>query len=138
MQNYYQSDESLDDTTYEYIWDDSIRTKTTSLITHNMSVNAPQKLFKYISFNPSIQFKSDWVDRTFSLFDSSNAQSTSIEQYGFAARTIFSSFNLTINTKIYGLFPIKIGKLQSIRHVASPSIGYSYSPDYTKKIFGKD
>ena len=138
MQNYYQSVESLDDTTYEYIWDDSIRTKTTSLITHNMSVNAPQKLFKYISFNPSIQFKSDWVDRTFSLFDSSNAQSTSIEQYGFAARTIFSSFNLTMNTKIYGLFPIKIGKLQSIRHVASPSIGYSYSPDYTKKIFGKD
>ena len=103
-----------------------------------MSVNAPQKLFKYISLNPSMQFKSDWVDRTFSLLDSSSAQSESIEKYGFAARTIFSSFNLNMNTKAYGLFPIKIGKIRSIRHVASPSIGYSYSPDYTKELFGKD
>ena len=138
IQNYYESVESIDDTISEYIWDDSIRTKTTSLITHNMSVNAPQKLFKYISLNPSIQFKSDWVDRTFSLTDSSNGQIQSIERYGFAARTIFSSFNLNMNTKVYGLFPIKIGNIHSIRHVASPSIGFSYSPDYTKELFGKD
>ena len=138
IQNYYESVESIDDTISEYIWDDSIRTKTTSLITHNMSVNAPQKLFKYISLNPSIQFKSDWVDRTFSLTDSSSGQIQSIERYGFAARTIFSSFNLNMNTKVYGLFPIKIGNIHSIRHVASPSIGFSYSPDYTKELFGKD
>ena len=138
IQNYYESVESIDDTISEYIWDDSIRTKTTSLITHNMSVNAPQKLFKYISLNPSIQFKSDWVDRTFSLTDSSSGQIESIERYGFAARTIFSSFNLNMNTKVYGLFPIKIGNIHSIRHVASPSIGFSYSPDYTKELFGKD
>ena len=138
IQNYYESVESIDDTISEYIWDDSIRTKTTSLITHNMSVNAPQKLFKYISLNPSIQFKSDWVDRTFSLQDSSSGQIESIERYGFAARTIFSSFNLNMNTKVYGLFPIKIGNIHSIRHVASPSIGFSYSPDYTKELFGKD
>ena len=138
MQNYYESVESIDDTISEYIWDDSIRTKTTSLITHNMSVNAPQKLFKHISLNPSIQFKSDWVDRTFSLLDSSNGQSELIEKYGFEARTVFSSFNINMNTKVYGLFPIKIGKIHSIRHVASPSIGYSYSPDYTKELFGRD
>ena len=140
MQNYYQSVENIiNDSTSEYIWDDSIRTKTTSLITHNMSVNAPQKLFKYISINPSIQFKSDWVDRTYSLSDSSNgAVESSIEKFGFAARTIFSSFNLNMNTKVYGMFPIKIGNLHSIRHVASPSIGYSYSPDYTKDLFGKN
>tara|TARA_B110000014_G_scaffold263903_1_gene262340 strand:- start:338 stop:3865 length:3528 start_codon:yes stop_codon:yes gene_type:complete len=139
MQNYYQSIENIiNDSTSEYIWDDSIQTKTTSLITHNMSVNAPQKLFKYISINPSIQFKSDWVDRTYSLSDSSNGAVESIEKFGFAARTIFSSFNLNMNTKVYGMFPIKIGNLHSIRHVASPSIGYSYSPDYTKDLFGKN
>jgi len=82
----------INDTTLEYIWDDSIRTKTTSLMSHNMSINAPQKLFKYISINPSVQFKSDWVDRTYALSDSSNSNVQSIEQYGFAARTIFSSF----------------------------------------------
>ena len=139
VQNYYQSVENMiNDTTLEYIWDDSIRTKTTSLMSHNMSINAPQKLFKYISINPSVQFKSDWVDRTYALSDSSNSNVQSIEQYGFAARTIFSSFNLNMNTKVYGMFPIKIGKIYSIRHVASPSIGYSYAPDYTKELFGKN
>ena len=139
VQNYYQSVENMiNDTTLEYIWDDSIRTKTTSLMSHNMSINAPQKLFKYISINPSVQFKSDWVDRTYALSDSSNSNVQSIEQYGFAARTIFSSFNLNMNTKVYGMFPIKIGKIHSIRHVASPSIGYSYAPDYTKELFGKN
>ena len=109
VQNYYQSVENMiNDTTLEYIWDDSIRTKTTSLMSHNMSINAPQKLFKYISINPSVQFKSDWVDRTYALSDSSNSNVQSIEQYGFAARTIFSSFNLNMNTKVYGMFPIKI------------------------------
>ena len=107
-------------------------------MSHNMSINAPQKLFKYISINPSVQFKSDWVDRTYALSDSSNSNVQSIEQYGFAARTIFSSFNLNMNTKVYGMFPIKIGKIHSIRHVASPSIGYSYAPDYTKELFGKN
>jgi len=43
-----------------------------------------------------------------------------------------------MNTKLYGLFPIKIGSIHSIRHVASPTIGYSYSPDYTKPLFGMD
>ena len=139
LQNYYESIEhAIDDTTFEYIWDDSVRTTTKSAVTHNISITAPQKIFKYISLNPSIQLKSDWVDRTFSLADTATGQFQSVEQQGFAARTIFSSFNLGMNTKLYGLFPIKIGSIHSIRHVASPTIGYSYSPDYTKPLFGMD
>ena len=33
---------------------------------------------------------------------------------------------------------MKIGSIHSIRHVASPTIGYSYSPDYTKPLLGMD
>ena len=31
---------------------------------HTSSINAPQKLFKYISINPSISLKSAWVNET--------------------------------------------------------------------------
>ena len=92
---------------------------------------------KYSSTYPSIQLKSDWVDRTF-LADTTTGSFQPLEQQGFAHRTIFSSFNLGMNTKLYGLFPIKIGSIHSIMHVASPTIGYSYSPDYTKPLFGMD
>ncbi|GIS47827.1 MAG: hypothetical protein Ct9H90mP20_4970 [Candidatus Neomarinimicrobiota bacterium] len=59
------------------------------------------------------------------------------EVIGFAARTT-GSFNLNMNTQIYGLFPFKIGKIDLIRHVASPSIGYSYGPDFSKEILGSN
>ncbi|MEC8984245.1 MAG: putative LPS assembly protein LptD, partial [Candidatus Neomarinimicrobiota bacterium] len=134
LENYY---ESIEDSSFEYIWDNSVRTTSKSAVTHSMSVTAPQKIFKYISLNPSIQLKSDWVDRTF-LVDTKTGSFQPLEQQGFAHRTIFSSFNLGMNTKLYGLFPIKIGSIHSIRHVASPTIGYSYSPDYTKPLFGMD
>ena len=31
---------------------------------HTSSINAPQKLFKYISINPSLNLKSAWVNQT--------------------------------------------------------------------------
>ncbi|GIS72032.1 MAG: hypothetical protein CM1200mP10_16090 [Candidatus Neomarinimicrobiota bacterium] len=62
LENYY---ESIEDSSFDYIWDNSVQTTTKSAVTHSMSVTAPQKIFKYISLNPSIQLKSDWVDRTF-------------------------------------------------------------------------
>ena len=43
-----------------------------------------------------------------------------------------------MNTQIYGLFPIKIGNIDMIRHVASPSIGYSYRPDFSKEVLGSN
>ena len=43
-----------------------------------------------------------------------------------------------MNTQIYGLLPTKIGKTEAIRHVISPSIGYSYRPDFSRDVFGFD
>ena len=31
---------------------------------HTSNINAPQKLFKYISINPSLNLKSAWVNKT--------------------------------------------------------------------------
>ena len=43
-----------------------------------------------------------------------------------------------MNTQLYGLFPIRVGKLNGIRHVATPSVGYSYTPDFSKPVLGYD
>ena len=103
---------------------------------HTSTINAPQKLFKYISINPSINLKSAWVNETQegiwngSTFDKTNKE-------GFAARTT-GSFSMNTNTQVYGLFAIPIGPLRAIRHIMSPSIGYSWTPDFSKKVFGQD
>ena len=80
--------------------------------------------------------KSDWVNRSYAgLIDTTTGQINKNEVKGFTTRTT-GSFNISMNTQVYGLFPVKFGKMESIRHVASPSIGYSYRPDFSKDVFG--
>ena len=104
--------------------------------THTSSINAPQKLFKYITVNPSLSFKSAWVDKYYDAVWN-DTSFTKIERQGFAAKTT-GSFSINANTQIYGLLPIPIGPMRVIRHVMSPSLGYSWTPDFTKPLFGKD
>jgi len=134
-QNYYESVEG--DTVGEYIWNDNIKSSDDKLLTHSFSFNAPQKIFRYITLNPSMSVKSNWVDEYYvAELDSNNAYQ-SVKQSGIAMQTT-GSMSLNMNTQLYGLFPIKIGKMNGIRHVASPSIGYSYTPDFSKNVFGWD
>jgi len=37
---------------------------------------------------------------------------------------------LSLSTKIYGVLPIRFNKIQSIRHVITPSMRFNFSPDY--------
>ena len=136
--SYYESVEG--DTIGEFKWeadtnsDGIVHTALDKLFTHSFSFSAPQKLFRYISLNPSLSLKSDWVDEYFTAQLDSTGTYESVKTNGVAARTT-GSFNLNMGTQLYGLFPIKIGKINGLRHVASPSIGYSYTPDFSKPIF---
>ena len=55
---------------------------------------------------------------------------------GFATRTT-GSFSMNANTQIYGLIGIPIGPLKAVRHIISPTVGYSWTPDFSKPFFGK-
>jgi len=140
-QRYFESVEG--DTIGDFIWDidsnDDGRVKTAidKLFTHSFAFSAPQKLFRYISLNPSMSIKSDWVDEYYAAELDSAGEYNSVRTSGFTTRTT-GSFNLNMGTQLYGLFPFKIGKVNGIRHVASPSIGYSYTPDFSEPIFGYD
>ena len=104
--------------------------------THTASINAPTKLFKYITINPSINLRSSWVNRTFSkAWNDSTNNFQNIEKKGFDTRTT-GSFSVNANTKVYGVFVMPFGPLKVIRHVASPSIGFSWTPDFSKPLFG--
>ena len=103
---------------------------------HTSNINAPQKMFKYISINPSVNIKSAWVNKTNEGIWNGSKFEESIKE-GFAARTT-GSFSLSASTQVYGLFAIPFGPVKALRHVLSPSIGYSWAPDFSKPIFGKN
>ena len=140
-QSYYKSIDS--DTADAFKWDTDtngdgeIHTSADKLFTHSLSFGAPQKLFRYITLNPSLSIKSDWVDEYYVANLDSTGTYESVKTNGFITRTT-GSFSLNMGTQLYGLFPIKIGKINGLRHVASPSVGYSFTPNFSKPLFGHD
>ena len=105
---------------------------------HTSSINAPQKLFRYISINPRLSLKSAWVNKTYDgIWNDSLNVFEKVEKNRFATRTT-GSFSLNSSTQIYGLIPVPFGPVKSIRHVMSPTIGYSWTPDFSEDFLGKD
>ena len=123
----------------QFSWDtNDKRNKQDNVLLHTSRINAPQKLFKYITVNPSINLKSAWVNKfKEGRWIDSTKTFDEIDKEGFAFRTT-GSFSLNSNTQIYGIIPIPFGPLSIIRHVISPSIGYSWTPDFSQPVFGRD
>jgi hypothetical protein len=65
---YYESDEAIiDDTTSYYMWNAEKQNFRDNVMRHSLSINSPTKIFRYITFNPSINMKSDWVNKTYAV-----------------------------------------------------------------------
>jgi hypothetical protein len=101
------------------------------MLKNKLSINAPFTIFKYIAINPNINVNSDFVNKyqSVSINEQDEVELKTIDS--FKNRTT-SNLALSISTKVYGILPFKIGSFQSIRHVMSPRIGFSYSPDYLR------
>jgi len=104
-------------------------------LTHNLSTNAPQRLFKYFNLTPSIRFTEDWFNERRSWYVDDNGQAKSVQERGFFARHTFSS-SMNLNTKLYGFFPINHWSVEAVRHVMTPSMSFTYRPDFSDPEWG--
>jgi lipopolysaccharide assembly outer membrane protein LptD (OstA) len=133
--NFYRAEEIMDDESITYQWEKNengdviTSNETNTMFKNNFSINAPFTLFDYIAVNPNININSDFVSRfrQVSLNADDEVEFNEIEK--FKNRTT-GNLSLSITTKIYGILPIRIGNISSVRHVMTPSIKYSYSPNY--------
>ncbi len=106
---------------------------------HSVPVSATFSVLKYINLSPSIsmtdrmytsKIKRDW--------DPNKSAEVLDTCYGFYNLFDFSA-SLSADTKIYGFFkPMKFlgDKVQMIRHVLTPSLSYSYTPDFSAPMWG--
>ena len=134
--NYYRSQEIIDEEgVINYQWEQDDDGNAISfnqkdmMLKNKFSINAPFTVFKYVAINPNINISSDFVNRFQEATINENNDVTLNTINSFKNRTI-SNFTLSISTKVYGILPFKVGSFQSIRHVMTPRIGLSYSPNY--------
>lgn len=112
--------------------------RTNRYLNHSisLSMNAPQKIFGWLTMGQSFRYEERWYDRY--KKNSFNYETNSVEVdtvKGFAARRTFSQ-SLNASTKMYGMFSPKIGSIQAIRHVVTPSVSFSYQPDFSDEKWG--
>lgn len=107
---------------------------------HQIPISASFSIFKYINVTPSFNF----TDR---MYSHKVMQSWDQEYQRVKRDTIYGfynvyNFNMSVsaNTKIYGFFypmPWAGGKkIYAIRHVFTPTVSFSYAPDFSKPSFG--
>lgn len=108
---------------------------------HKIPVSATFNLFKYINIVPSFNYTERWYLRK--VKQSYDPNSTSTDH---VRRDTINGFNrvydynlaLQMNTKLYGMYKplfMKSKEIQ-IRHVFTPTISYTYTPDFGKARYG--
>ena len=103
-------------------------------MTHNFQIGLPNfSLFKYITVTPSITYGMNWFfNKTERYYD---PETDSVEereggQFSTFGTTHNYSGSVSMSTRLYGMFNFgKHRKIQAIRHVVSPSLSLSFSPE---------
>lgn len=103
-------------------------------MTHNFQIGLPNfSLFKYINVTPSISYGMNWFfDKTEKVYNPETNTVEDVEggQFSTFGATHNYSGSVSMNTRLYGMFNFgKHRKIQAIRHVVSPSLSFSFSPE---------
>ena len=106
---------------------------------HRMPINLPIKLFKYFTWTTSLNlsdrmylehYVKNWVPNE----DGSGFVKTDTIPH---FTNIFSyDMSSNITTKLYGMLRFKRGPIRAIRHVLTPTVGFSYNPDFSEQFWG--
>lgn len=104
---------------------------------HSIPISLSLNAFKYFQINTSVNYTERWYLQTIrkTLVNEVNGFSSSRDTVSGFERAYDYSMSAGLSTKIYGMYP-KMGKIQAIRHVITPSVNLNYRPDFSDPRFG--
>ena len=103
-------------------------------MTHSFQIGLPNfTMMKYINITPSISYGMNWFFReTEKEYDPDKGSVVDVKgkSFGTFGATHNYSGSISMSTRVYGMFNFgKHRKVQAIRHVVSPSLSASFSPE---------
>ncbi|SHE66135.1 hypothetical protein SAMN05444274_10247 [Mariniphaga anaerophila] len=117
-------------------------------IRHNIPISLPSfNLLNHINFSPGFSYNEKWYFKKYDYtyvegaeFDnpSSVPQSVRIDTLTGLNRVYDYSYSVSASTNIYGMFLPRNpqSKIRGIRHKMTPSVSFSYRPDFGAEKFG--
>lgn len=107
---------------------------------HNIPISGSFTLFNFLNVNPSFNFQDRmYTNKVMRSWDEKRQQEVTDTIYGF--NNVYNwNLSLGMSTKLYGFYipsrKIFGDKIQAIRHVMTPSISFSYAPDFGSRHYG--
>lgn len=107
---------------------------------HNIPISANFTLFKYINLNPSFNFTDRmYTNKVSKSWNERTQTEVADTTYGF--HNVYNwNLSLSASTKIYGFWKpnrkLFGDKVQAIRHVITPTVSFSYAPDFSASRYG--
>ncbi len=108
-------------------------------MSHRIPINATIKLFKHFSWTNSLTFNDymyfkhterQWV------MDSDSTGHMQIDTIHRFSNLIDVSASTNLTTKVYGMVNFAKGPIRAIRHVFTPTIGFTYRPNFSDPKWG--
>jgi hypothetical protein len=101
---------------------------------HSIPISTSLKMFKYFTLTPSVSYNEWWYLQTVrKTYDGTNQVTDTVPHFA-TARDYNAS--LSLNTKVFGMVQFRNSKLVAIRHVLTPTISFSYRPDFGQDKYG--
>ncbi len=108
---------------------------------HNIPISTSFNVLKHFQVSPSFNYSEFWLPRRYNYRfneELGGIQRDTIE--GFTRAGVYN-VSTGVSTKVFGTFYFNNEKnpkprIQAIRHMMIPSVGFSYRPDFTRERYG--
>jgi lipopolysaccharide assembly outer membrane protein LptD (OstA) len=95
------------------------------------------KVFRFISLNPSLNYQEFWYPKHLDYRYVADSNKVKVDTINGFSRAYAFSMAANLTTRLYGVYLNKGGgRLEGIRHTIVPTIGISYTPDFSNPEYG--
>jgi len=105
-------------------------------VKHTIPITTSVKALKFFTLSPSINYEELWYSSKLDHFYDSTSMTIIRDTIPGFTRVYSYNTGASLNTRVYGtyFFNREYG-IQAIRHIITPSISYSYRPDFSDPKF---
>lgn len=98
---------------------------------HTIPLATSFNMLKFITVSPTVNYTEVWYPRELSFSYDDELEGVRVDTLRKFSRAGWYSSGASMSTRLYGMYNFGKGRVKAIRHVMTPSVGFSYSPDFS-------
>ena len=129
---------SLDDSVISFSTNnlDQLFKRAKNGMRHNIPISTSFNLLKFLTVSPSFNYSEVWFPKELKYTYVPEQEGIRVDTVSGFSRAGSWNTGAAVNTRIYGTYFFPGKKIQAIRHVITPSVSFSYRPDFGEEKFG--